>query len=141
MSIFSAIGNAEHTAIAWIEKEWAKFQKAAPTIEHLTEEGINYATAGLKVVLAQLDPASKEAEVILGSIKKLTNLSAVVFDFGAHPTLAGEFQVVVNDLGAILSLGGIKNANLVGGITKAVSTIAALVSAFLQIAPVVAAAV
>jgi hypothetical protein len=138
MSIFANIVNAEHTFVAYIEKKLTELEKAAPTIEKVTEQAISYAVTALKVVAAQVDP--KTAGTLSTISQKLVTLGSVVYDLGAHASLADEFGVIVSDLNSILSLGSIKNANLVGGITKVVQTIATLVAVFAKIAPVVAAA-
>ena len=88
MSIFSSIANAAHTFVSWFEKEWAKFQKDAPTIEVFIEQGVVYATGVLKIVLSQMDAASPAAAIITKAIQDLLTLSAVAYDAGAHPTLA-----------------------------------------------------
>lgn len=137
MSIFSSISNAAHTFAAWFEKTMTRLESSAPAIEKTASASITYAVTALKIVAAQFTPGSGEATTISAIITKLVTLSSVVYDMGAHPSLAGEFQVVVDDLNQFLSLGSIKNANLVSGITKVVSTIAALVSAFATVAPAV----
>lgn len=138
MSIFGAIANAEHTAVAWIEKEWSKLQTEAPKIEQVADAGFKYATASLTIVLEQVGATSPAGSVISEAIKDITTLSAVVFDAGASPTVSGLIGDVVTNLSGLLSAGHISNAGSVATVTKVVSTLAALVSAFATLAPAVA---
>ena len=138
MSIFSSIANAAHTFVSWFEKEWAKFQKDAPTIEVFIEQGVVYATGVLKIVLSQMDAASPAAAIITKAIQDLLTLSAVAYDAGAHPTLASGFQDVVTNLTALENAVGIKSPNTVAIIAKVISTIGAIASALLALVPAVA---
>ena len=136
MSIFSNIANAAHTFVAWVEKEYATFVKEAPAIEHYIEQGINYAVGVLKIVLAQVEAGSPAANILTKAIQDLLTISAISYDAGAHPSLGGLFQTVINNLSGIESVAGIKNANTVATITKVVNTLAAIVSAVLALTPV-----
>lgn len=136
MSIFSNISNAVHTFVGWVEKEYATFMKEAPTVEHYIEQGVTYATGVLKIVLAQVEAGSPAANALTKAIQDLLTVSAIAYDAGAHPSLGGLFQVVISDLSGIESLAGIKNANLITTISKVVSTLQAIVTAVLAIAPV-----
>lgn len=140
MSIFTNISNAAHTFVAWFEAEITKLVNSAPTIEQTAAKGFQYAAAVLGIVLAQVTPGSEAAKVLAEAISDIKTISSVVYDAGAHPTVGTLIQDVVGNLNALLSAGHISNAGLVNTITKVVSTLAALVSAFATVAPVVAAA-
>ena len=137
MSIFSAIANAEHTFVAWFEKEIAAIKKVAPTIEQSADAAFKYASLVVGIVAAQV-PTGSEAEKVLQEIlSDIKVASAVVFDAGAHANVAGVVQTIVDNLADLLKAGHISNAGSVATITKVINTLAALVSAFLAIAPAV----
>lgn len=139
MSIFSAIANAEHTFVAWFEKEITKIEGAAPTIERDVENGVSYATSVLTIVGSEVEAGSPAANIISTAISDLKTLSAVAYDAGVHPTLASGFQDIATNLGALESATGIKNANTVSTVAKVISTIGAIASAVAAIVPVAAA--
>ena len=139
MSIFSAIATAEHTFVAWFEKELAAIKKVAPTLEQTADAGFKYATVVLGIIVAQVPTGSEAEKVINEILSDLKVASAVVYDAGAHPNIGGLVQTIVTNLGALLSAGHISNAGTVSLITKVVNTLSALVSAFLAVAPIVAA--
>lgn len=135
MSIFSAIANAEHTFVAWFEKELAKVETAAPIIETFVENGVTYAVGVLKVIASQVDASSPAASIISKAISDLLTASAVVYDAGAHPSTASLFQDIVGNLSGLESAVGIKNANTVAIVGKVISTVGAIASAMLAIVP------
>ena len=139
MSIFSNIANAEHTFVAWAEKEWAKFEKEAPKLEKLADQSFVWAQAVLKVVLTQVGPTSDTGKVITEVLHDLSTASAVVYDAGANPTAGSLISDIVTNLSGLLSAGHVKDAGTLATITKVVSTLSVLVSAFVNVAPVVAA--
>ena len=141
MSIFSSIASAAHTFVAWFEKEVTAFEKVAPSLEKSADAAFKYASTVLSIVQAQVAPGSEAAKVLGEIVSDIKVASAVVYDAGAHPNIAGLIQTIVDNLGALLSAGHISNAGLVATITKVVSTLAALVSAFEALAPAVVAAV
>lgn len=131
MSIFSAISKAAHSAVSWFEKQWASFEKNAPTVEALADHAFKYSVLGLKVVLAQVGPDTAAGKVISDVIKNLLTVSSVVYDVGAHSSLSGVLQTIVADLNSILDEAHIKNAATRGSIAKIIQTIEALVEAFM----------
>ncbi len=136
MSIFSAIANAEHTFVAWFEKEIAAIKKVAPSLEQSADAAFKYASAILGIIAAQV-PSGSEADKILQEIlSDIKVASAVVYDAGAHASVGGLVQTIVDNLGSLLKAGHITNAGSVATVTKVINTLAALVSAFLAVAPV-----
>jgi hypothetical protein len=135
MSIFSSISNAAHTFVNWFEKEITAVKKAAPSIEKSADAAFKYASAVVGIVATQV-PSGSEAEKILDEIlADIKVASAVVFDAGAHANVGGLIQTIVDNLGDLLKAGHITNAGSVATVTKVINTLAALVSAFLTIAP------
>lgn len=130
MSIFSAIAKAEHTFVAWAEKEWSKLQTEAPKIEAIADAGFKYATVGLSIIQKQVGPDTEAGKVIAEAIKDISTVSAVVYDVGAHPMLGSILNDVVSNLSGLLSASHISNAGTVGSITKIISTLAAVAEAF-----------
>ncbi len=139
MSIFSNIANAAHTFVAWFEKEVTAFEKAAPSLEKSADAAFKYASLVLGIVQAQVAPGSEAAKILGEIMSDIKVASAVVFDAGAHPNVAGLVQTIVDNLNALLTASHISNAGLVSTITKVIGTLAALVSAFSSVAPLVAA--
>lgn len=135
MSIFSAIAHAEHTFVAWFEKEVTRFENAAPAIETDIEQGVKYAVGVLKIVASQVTPGSAAAGILSTAVQDLTTLSAVTFDAGAHPSLASGFQAVVDNLSGLEKATGIKSAGTVATVGKVISTLASIAEAVLAIVP------
>jgi DNA-binding FrmR family transcriptional regulator len=131
MSIFSKIASAAKTAVNWLEQEFTKIEGNIPAIETMIEVGVKYSVSVLKIVLSQVEAASPAAKILSTAIQDLLTLSAVAFDAGAHPSLATEFQAIVNNLAGLESATGIKNATTLGTVQKVVSTISAIAAALL----------
>jgi hypothetical protein len=131
------IAAESHTFLAWLHKELAEVEAAAPTIETDIENGVSYSTKILKIVASQVEAGSPAANVISKATQDLLTLSAVAYDAGAHPTLASGFQDVVTNLGGLETATGIKNANTVATVGNVISTIASIASALLTIVPAV----
>lgn len=139
MSIFSSITNAAHTFVAWFEKEITAIQKVAPTLEQSAAAAFKYASVVIGIVVAQV-PSGSEAEKILNEVlSDIKVASSVVYDAGAHPNVGGLIQTIVDNLSGLLAGSHISNAGTVSTVTKVVNTLSALVSAFLAVAPVIAA--
>lgn len=138
MSIFTEIASAEHTFVAWFEKEITALEKAAPTLEKDADAVFTYATTGLAIVASQLEAGSPAAVLVSKALADLKTASATVYDFGTSPTIGTFIQSIVSNLGGLEGLAGIKSATAVSTVGKVVSTLAALATAFLQIAPAVA---
>jgi hypothetical protein len=137
MNIGSSIEAAAHTFLAWLHKEAAAVEAVLPTIETDIENGVSYSTKILKIVASKVEPGSPAANIISKSIQDLLTLSAVAYDAGAHPSLAGDFQAVVTNLSGLETATGIKNADTVATVGKVISTIASIASALLAIVPAV----
>lgn len=139
MSIFSAIADAAHTFVNWFEKEILAIKKVAPTLEQSADAAFKYASAVIGVVVAQLPTDSEATKVLNEALSDIKVVSAAIYDAGAHPNFSGLIQTIVDNLDALLKAGHISNQNLVSIITKVVKTIAALIPAFLAVAPIAAA--
>jgi hypothetical protein len=137
MSLSSFFTNAVHTFVNWVEKEYATFMKDAPVIEHYIEQGVQYAVGVLKIILSQVESGSKAETVITKAIQDLLTVSAVAYDAGAHPTLGGMFQAIVNNLQGLEAAAGFKSANALATIAKVVSTLSAIAQVLIQLAPAV----
>lgn len=138
-SIFSKIASAEHTFVAWFEKELSAVEAAAPSIEQSVENGAKYAVTVLKIILPQVEANSPAAKIITTAMSDLLTASAVVYDAGSSPTAASLFQDVVTNLGGLETASGIKNPGTVATVGKVISTIGAIAAGLLNLAPAVAA--
>lgn len=128
-SIFAEIAAAEHSTVAWLEKELAKLVGEAPTIEKVIDSGLTYITPVLQIALSSLgDPA---AAAVVGTVvteaqSDLLAASALVTDFGPTPTAASIFASVKANLAALLTAGHVKSSTSVSAVNKAVSEIGLL---------------
>lgn len=132
MSIFTAIKNAEHSTVAWIEKELAALEKEAPTIERVIDAGLTYVGPVLQIGLTAIGDAPEAALVgtVIGKAQiDLKAASALVTDFGPTPTAASMFSAVSSDLGSLLSAAQVKNTTTIATVTKAVSEVGILAAA------------
>jgi hypothetical protein len=132
MSFFSKIEGAEHSTVAWLEKELAAFEGKAPTIERVIDAGLSYVGPALQLGLAAAGDTPLAAEVGVVVAKAQTDLkvaSALVTDFGPTPTAASLFAAVKANLAALLGAGRISNATTVATVTKAVNEVGVIASA------------
>lgn len=132
MSIFSAIASAEHTFVAWAEKEWTAVYKSAPKVEQVLAAALKYAGPALQTVVSL--EAGAPAGAVVGKILTdaqagLVAASGLVYDFGATPTVGGVLSSVQSSLSGLLSAGHVTNATSVATVTKIVNEMAALVAA------------
>ena len=129
MSIFS---NAEHSFAAWAEKELAKIEAAAPTIERVAGTVLTYAGPALQTVVAA--EAGAPAAAVVGKViqqaqSDLTAASGLIYDFGATPSVASIVSGVQSNLGTLLTAGHVTNANSVATVTKVVNELGTLAAA------------
>jgi hypothetical protein len=132
MSFFSTIANAEHSTIAWLEKELTAFEGKAPTIERVIDAGLTYVGPVLQIGLTAMGDAPEAAlvGVVIGKAQvDLKAASALVTDFGPTPTAASMFSAVSSDLGSLLSAAQVKNTTTIATVTKAVNEVGMLGSA------------
>jgi hypothetical protein len=143
MSIFSAIAAAEHSTVAWLEKELAALEGKAPTIERVIDAGLSYIGPVLQIGLAAVGEAPVAAAVgtvIAKAHSDLAAASALVTDFGATPTAASIFASVKTNLSSLLTAGQVTSTTAVAAVTKAVNEVGLLGSAVQTAATAIAAA-
>lgn len=143
MSLFSKIANAQHSTVAWLEKELAALEGKAPTIERVIDAGLSYIGPVLQIGLTAIGDGPEAAlvgTVISKAQIDLKAASAVVTDFGPNPTAASIFEAVKSNLGALLSAAQVKNATTIASVTKAVNEVGMLGSAVETAASQIAAA-
>ena len=143
MSWLSAIENAEHSTVAWIEKELAAIEGKAPTIERVIDAGLTYIGPVLQIGLTAIGDAPAAAAVgpvIAEAQAGLKAASALVTDFGPTPTAASVFASVQTNLSTLLTAGKVTNATTVAAVTKAVNEVGILASAVKTAASAVVAA-
>lgn len=129
MSFFSAIEKAEHSTVAWLEKEITALENKAPTIERVVDAGIAYVGPLLQLALTSIGAGGAAAAintVITAAQAKIHAASALITDFGPTPTAASMFSTVQTELSGILSLIDVKNTTAVSQVTKAVNEVGVL---------------
>lgn len=132
MSIFSKIASAEHSTVAWLEKELAAFVQKAPAIEHVIDASLSYIGPVLSIALSATGEGAMVPivnSVITQAQNDLKAASALVTDFGPTPTAASIFSAVEKNLGALLTAGHVTSTTSVAAVTKAVSEIGVLSAA------------
>jgi hypothetical protein len=125
-SVFHGIAKAEHSTVAWLEKELAAFVGDAPKIEQVIDAGLSYVEPVLTLALDAVgDEAAANivAKVIDEAQADLKAASALVTDFGPTPTAASIFAAVAENLQTLLTDGHVKSAQSVAAVTKAVTEV------------------
>ncbi len=144
MSIFSAIVKAEHSTVAWLEKELTVFEKKAPAIAKVIDAGLSYINPVLQIALDAL--GKSEDAAIVGNVvseaqKDLAVASATVTDFGPTPTAATIFGSVQANLSNLLTAGHVTNSTSVSAVNKVVNEVGVLGAAVSEAAAGITAAV
>lgn len=132
MSIFSAIANAEHTFAAWVEKELTKLAASVPKIEQIADATLKYVGPALTIIASAAGgPAAGSivSSVVAEAQKDLLAASGLIYDFGAHPTIASIVSSVQTNIGALLTDGHITDTTSVAAANKVVAELAALAAA------------
>jgi hypothetical protein len=143
LSIFAKIENAEHSTVAWIEKELTVLESKAPTIERVIDAGLTYVGPVLQIGLTAIGDAPEAALVGMVIAKAQADLkaaSALVTDFGPTPTAASVFASVKTNLSSLLVAGQVSNSTAIASVTKAVNEVGVLGSAVQTAANAIAAA-
>ena len=143
MSIFTNITGAEHSTVAWLEKELTAFEKKAPTIEKVVDAGLSYVNPVLQIALDATGNAAAAAvvgNVVVEAQKDLAVASATITDFGATPTAVTIFGSVQANLSNLLTSGHVTSTTSVAAVTKAVSEVGILGAAVSVAATGIAAA-
>ena len=139
-NVFTWLITEEHTFAAWAEKELAKLNQEAPTIEKIADTVLTYAGPALQTVVTA--EAGTAAGALVGKIlttaqSDLIAASGLINDFGATPSIGSVVSSVQTNLSALLTASNITNATSKATVGKVVTELGALAGAF----PVVKAAV
>ncbi len=122
----------EHTVTAWCAKEYQAFRKEEPTLVALSDRVFPYIKSAIQIAL-QLDgqtTLSAAAGTLIDTIHaKLDTAAALIFDFGANPTVATAVSDVQQHLGQIESVVGLKSTAAKDAVAKAVNGAAGLQTA------------
>jgi len=122
----------EHTVTAWCATEYQAFRKEEPTLIALSDRVFPYIKSAVQIALQLEGQAalSAPAGALLDTIHaKVDTTAALIYDFGANPTVSSAVADVQANLGQIESVAGIKNPAAVAAIGKAVSGAASLQTA------------
>lgn len=121
-----------HTVTAWCAKEYQAFRKEEPTLAALGDRVFPYVKGAVQIALQLEGQAalSPEAGVLLDTIHaKADTAAALIYDFGANPTVSSAVADVQQNLSQFESVAGIKNPAAVSAIGKAVNGVAGLQTA------------
>lgn len=144
VSVFAKVVAAEHSTVAWLEKEIVVLEGEAPTIERVVDTGLAYIGPALQLSLTFLGDAPAAALVGVVVQKAQADLkaaSALITDFGPTPTAATMFQSVETNLTALLAAGQVTSSKSVAAVTKAINEIGILGTAIQLAAAALAASV
>jgi hypothetical protein len=125
-SFFTGVANAEHSTVAWLEKELTALENEAPTIARVVDAGIAYVGPLLQLVLQGInEPGLADAvKSVVAKVQLDLNAgSALVTDFGPSPTAASVFASVETNLSSLLTVTGVKNPASVAQVNKAVAEV------------------
>lgn len=143
MSLFTSIASAEHSTMAWIEKELTALEGAEPKIEKVVDAGVSYIGPVLEIALDALGQTAAATEVgaiVSKAQTDLTAVNALITDFGPTPTAASVLASVKTNLSTILTDANVTNATSVAAVTKAVNEVGVLGSAISTAATAISAA-
>lgn len=125
-SIFSGIAKAEHSTVAWLEKELVAFENKAPAIEKVIDAGLSYIGPLLQMTLAftgQEAAAGIVGKIVGQAQNDLKAASALVTDFGPTPTAASIFGAVEKNLQTLLTDAHVTGTQSVAAVTKVVNEV------------------
>jgi hypothetical protein len=141
MSIFASLANAEHTFAAWVEKELAAAVKAEPKIEQTATAILKYA-GGALTIAATIEGGAAAGSVVSAAISEaqagVIAAGSLLYDFGAHPSVASVLTSATTNLSAVLAAGHVTNPASVAAVTRALANTQLLATA-LEAVPTVAA--
>lgn len=132
MNILKTLEAFKGTFTNWVAKAYAALYKEEPKIEAVADTVLKYAIPALLILIGMEagQPAATEVGVIANeAVKDLHAVSALIYDFGPNPTVAGMVAGIQNNLAGLLTAGHITNAGSVAGVNKVVNSLGALVAA------------
>lgn len=132
MSFLDTLKNFAHTFTSWVANEYAKLYGAMPAINQVADSVFKYAIPAIQILVGM--EAGQPAAALVGSVaadaqSSLHAASALMYDFGPHPSVTGIVQGVQSNLNSLLTAGHIKNQNSIDTATKIVNSLGALVAA------------
>lgn len=122
----------EHTVTSWVAKEFQAFHNAEPSLIAISDRVFPYAKSAIQIALglAGQTVLSAEAGTLLDSIHaKIDTASALLYDFGANPTVQSAVTKIQNDIASVESVAGIKSTAAQAALAKATAGLAALLTA------------
>jgi hypothetical protein len=121
-----------HTVTSWCAKEYQVFRKEEPTLVALSDRVFPYIKSAVQIAL-QLEgesALSAPAGALLDTIHaKADTAAALIYDFGANPTVSSAVADVQQNLGQFEAVAGIKSTSAKDAIAKAISGAAGLQTA------------
>lgn len=131
-SIFNEVKTAEHTFVAWAEKEFQAIEKNEPAVEKIADTALTYAKMILPTILvAEGDPVA--AAIALKTMNQaqndMTAVQGVITDVGASPTVASKIASISTNIGTLLTVGQVKDPKSAANITNVVNSLASVATA------------
>lgn len=131
-SFFQKLEGAEHTFAAWAEKELAKIQGAAPTLEAIADTTLTYLGPILQTIVsaeAGTKAGGEVSSVIQQAQQDLTAVRGVIQDAGASPSVTSVLGAVSSNLSGLLTAGHVTSTKSVGLVNKVLGEINTLAGA------------
>lgn len=132
MSLFIGIVNAEHSFVAFAEKEYTKLYNAAPKIEHIADVAFKYCLPAISLLVsAEAGAPAGAAVAAIGAEaqKDLLAASGLIYDFGPNPSAASLLSGVSTNLTSLLADGHVKSPASVAKVTNIVNNLSVLSTA------------
>lgn len=121
----------EHTFVGYIAKEYQAFRKEEPTLIALSDRAYPYIKSALQIAIGFESPAIAAAvgplvDKIHSSFDTAVSL---LYDFGANPTVASDFDTAIANLASFETAANITNTASKAAIAKALLNAQALAAA------------
>jgi len=131
MKLLDILKQDEHNFTAWVAKEYQAFRNVEPTLVQVSDRVYPYVKSAVQIAIGFESPAvAALAGPIIDKIHAgLDTAAGLVYDFGATPTAAGVLTTVQSDMASLETVAGIKSDGAKNAISKALSSLNALVAA------------
>jgi hypothetical protein len=129
MNVLAAIEGAAKTAAAWFLKAIKKAQAAAPTVQAVADRVFPWAKMVVDGVLISEGNGAitTEANLIMDEINRDIDVAcATVYDVGVTPTAGSFIKALVDNIGALITAGHVKNPANVALINNVVGSLSSL---------------
>lgn len=131
MKLLDTLKSWEHTFTGWVAKAYVAFRNEEPSLIAMGDRVYPYVKSAVQIAIGFESPeVAKAAGPLMDTIHaKIDTAAALLYDFGAHPTVVTALQTAQDDLASFEATAGIKSDAAKGAISKALSSFQALVAA------------